>query len=152
MITVHNMEESNLPEDALRFFHGLSNWVESSKKRGLKLIGWKDGQKKLSKIHCIKPKKNEPLIVPPKMEDNTLYIPTKSGGLNVISNIRHAFCHNGLSYDQNTDQYKIDLTDKVHIAGRFSLEAIKEFVETYTQANQKTPKKRKLQSKKNKTK
>ena len=143
MSTIPKMIDSNLPEEGLRFFHGLSNWVELSKKYKLQLIGWKQGNKKLSYLHCVKPKRKEPLIIPPHLEDNTLYVPINSNGFKVICQLRHAFCHNALSYDKDSNQLKIEMTDKVNIAGKFSLEAIKEFVKIYTNPKAKEQGKKK---------
>ena len=45
MSAIPEMTDSNLPEDGLRFFHGLSNWVEGIKGSKLPLLDWKSGQK-----------------------------------------------------------------------------------------------------------
>lgn len=133
MITIPKLRESNLPEDGLRFFHGLSNWVESIKGKRLSLIEWKKGQKSLTKLKCTKPKQKESLVIPLEMEENNLYMPTWSCGLSVIRQLRNAFCHGRLKYDENSCQYQIDGSDEKHIAGRFSISAIREFVEIYLQ-------------------
>lgn len=122
---------NNIPEEGLRFFHSLSNWVEQAKGTHPAIINWKKGQKQLSKIECIKPKNSGPIIVPRVLPKNTLYIPITSGGLSVIRQLRHAFCHNDLTYDEVSKQYEIKQTKQVKIAGRFSLDAIMEFVSVY---------------------
>lgn len=131
MSTIPGMVESNLPEDGLRFFHGLSNWVESVKGLKLELIEWKNGNKKLTLLNCIKSKQKKPLCIPDDLPENSMYVPCQYSGRQVISQLRHAFCHGNLKYDDKSEQYNINLTDKVHIAGKFSLEAIREFVNIY---------------------
>ncbi|MDE6650155.1 MAG: hypothetical protein K2K45_09535 [Muribaculaceae bacterium] len=127
------MVDSNLPADGLRFFHGLSNWVESVKGQRLSLIEWKKGQKALTILKCVKPKQKESLVFPLVMVDNNIYIPYWGCGLYVIRQLRNAFCHGQLKYDKNSCQYQIDSTDEKHIAGSFSLNAIREFVKIYLQ-------------------
>lgn len=131
MNTIPELKESDLPVEGLRFFHGLSNWVEGVKGSKLKLTGWENGQKKVTFLNCIKPKPKEKRNVPMQLPENTLYVPTWSSGKYVISQLRHAFCHADLKYDEKSNQYRMELTDKVHIAGRFSLDAIREFVDIY---------------------
>ena len=133
MSTIPKIADSNLPEEGLRFFHSLSNWVESVKGLKFSLIEWENGQKKLTLLKCYKPKQKELLSVPENLPENSLYVPYWSYGRYVISQLRHAFCHGNLEYDHKSGQYSIRLSDKVHIAGRFSLEAIREFVEIYLQ-------------------
>ena len=133
MSSIPKMTDSNLPEDGLRFFHGLSNWVENVKGLKLKLIEWENGQKELIRLTCFKPKRKEPFSVPSILPKNSLYVPTWIYGLKVIFQLRNAFCHSNLVYDENSKQYVIKLTDKTKIAGQFSLEAIREFVEIYLQ-------------------
>lgn len=122
---------SNFPEEGLRFFHSLSNWVEQSKSSKPKLINWEHGHKRLTKLKCIKPKQWEQIQLPGVLPWNTLYVPWNSCGYYVICQLRHAFSHDNLVYDEKTGQYRIELTDKVKIAGRFSLDAIKEFVNVF---------------------
>lgn len=131
MSTIPEMTESNLPEDGLRFFHGLANWVERFKGKKRYHIEWKKGQKKLTLLKCYKPKQKEPLSVPDKLPENSLYVPNWCSGRQVISQLRHAFCHNNLKYNTQLEQYEIKLSDKTKIAGRFSLEAVREFVKVY---------------------
>lgn len=133
MNAIPKITESELPEEGLRFFHGLSNWVESTKGAKLQLIEWKKGQKQLSLLNSYKPKQKEPLSVPKDLLNNSLYVPNWSSGRYVISQLRHAFCHGNMKYDDKSEQYLIDLTDNVHITGKFTLEAIREFVEIYLQ-------------------
>ena len=64
MSTIPKIADSNLPEEGLRFFHSLSNWVESVKGKRLSLIEWNKGQRKLTLLNCIKYKQKEPLSVP----------------------------------------------------------------------------------------
>ena len=90
-----------------------------------------NGQKKLTLLNCNKPKKKEPLSVPDKLPENSLYVPTQSCGRNVIYQLRNAFCHGSLKFDDNSKQYQIEFYNKKHIAGSFSLEAIQEFVNIY---------------------
>lgn len=122
---------SVLPEEGLRFFHGLANWVETWKKCKPKYESWKKGKRHLTKAKYIKPKKGEDLEVPILMPCNTIYLPLNSSACDLLRNIRNAFCHNDLSYDESTQQYQIKQTDKVHIGGKFTLEAIEEFVNVY---------------------
>lgn len=131
---------SNLPEDGLRLFHGLANWVEQAKKAKPQLICWKKGQKQLKSLRCIKPKQNEKLEVPATMSPNTLYVPISMDGKNALKQLRHAFCHKSLTYDEITQDYRIEYTDSKHIAGRFTLESIYEFIQIYlqTSANKKS--------------
>ena len=131
MSMIPEMTESKLPVEGLRFFHGLANWVESVKGKKLHLIEWKEGQKKLTLLKCNKPKQKEPLSVPEKLPENSLYVPNWCSGRDVISQLRHAFCHNNLKYDTQSEQYEIKLSDKIKIAGQFSLETIIEFVNVY---------------------
>ncbi len=126
--------ESSIPQDGLRFFHGLSNWVEQSKVSRPHLIGWKKGQKQLVKLKCIKPRQKESFVAPSVVPDNSIYVPISSCGMFVIKNLRHAFCHNDLTYDETTKQYEVKETGQVKIAGRFSLDAIKDFVSVYLQS------------------
>lgn len=130
---------SNLPDDGLRLFHGLVNWVEQAKTTKPKLIKWKTGQKQLKGLQCIKPKQNENLDVPAAMSPNTLYVPISLDGKKALKQLRHAFCHGSLTYDEVTQDYRIEYTDSKHIAGRFTLESIYEFIQTYiqTKANKK---------------
>lgn len=141
MNAILKLIDSELPYEGLRFFHSLSNLVENTKGEKLKLIQWKDGLKSIKLLNCFKPKLKEAFKVPEQMPENSLYVPTSSHGFYVISQLRHAFCHANLKYDKDSNLYQIDLTDKVHIAGRFSLEAIQEFVNVYIQP--KEPKKEK---------
>lgn len=122
---------SSIPEDGLRFFHGLSIWVEQYRRPKPHFINWQKGTKRLTTLTCIKPKRGEKIEVPQSLPCDTLYVPFSSGALDVFCQLRHSFCHNDLEYDENTKQYKIVLTNKVKISGQFSLDAIKEFVETF---------------------
>lgn len=128
---ISSLPLSNIPEDGFRFFHGLSIWVEQSKKLKPHFINWKKGIRHLTKLTCIKPKRGEKNEVPQSFPCDTLYVPSSSFALSVFCQLRHSFCHNDLKYDEETKQYRIDLTDKVKIAGQFSLDAIKEFVEVF---------------------
>lgn len=127
------LPKCNIPTDGLCFFYRLMNWVEQQKKSKLHLIGWKTGQKLLTKLTCIKFKADGISIMPKAMADNTLYVPISSSGIYVIRQLRHAFCHNALSYDESTGLYEIEMTKHVKISGKFSLDAIEEFVMTYIQ-------------------
>ena len=122
---------SVLPEEGLRFFHGLTNWVEQCKACKTKYESWKKGQRYVTKAKYIKPKKGEELVVPIPMPCNTIYLPLSSSARDLLRNVRNAFCHNDLTYDESTQQYQIKQTDKVHIGGKFSLEAMVEFVNVY---------------------
>lgn len=124
---------SSLPEDGLRLFHGLSNWVEKAKTSKPKLIGWKDGIKQLTLLNCVKLTRVEPMNIPATLAANTLYVPKKYCGQDVFRQLRHAFCHNGLSYNQKAQQYEITITPQINITGRFSKEAIEEFLSVYLQ-------------------
>ena len=124
-------EDSTLPEEGLRFFHGLANWLEKTKNEKKELPSWKQGNRLLTRLSCYKPKQGTPMVVPEKCNINTLYIPTRSCGLYVLKQLRHAFCHNNLTYDEETSQYQINLTDNVKIAGSFSLEAVRELVNVF---------------------
>ena len=132
---MNEIQYSNFPEDALRFFHGLTNWVEDAKRRKPKLISWRAGAKRLTQLCCVKPKPKEPLIIPAVVPKNTLYIPTSMGALDVLRHIRHAFCHNDIVYNANSKEYTIKRTEQVKIGGRFTLQAIEELVEIFVQAN-----------------
>ena len=127
--------QTNMPEEGLRLFHSISNWVEKNKTRKIHLISWKDGQKHLSLLRCIKLTDSGQPNIPVDLPDNTLYIPKYSYGLYVIRHIRNAFCHNGLTYDDRTKDYHINikLTNEKMIAGRFTLDAIIEFIAVYVQ-------------------
>ena len=120
---------SNLPEDGLRFFHSLSNWVEASKTTKPHVASWRKGQRLLKQLTCIKPKQGKQIVLPETMPDNTLYVPSNSHAYFILRQLRHAFCHNGIIYDETTKQYK--LTDKTKITGQFTLEAIIEFTNVY---------------------
>ncbi len=124
---------SDIPEDGLRFFHGLSNWTEQHKTTP-NLISWKQGQKALTKLTCVKSKHGKHVELPNTLPCDTLYVPSFSFGLYVLRQLRHAFCHNDLVYDKAIGQYRIELTDKIKIAGQFSLEAIEEFVNVFLSA------------------
>ncbi|MDE6492760.1 MAG: hypothetical protein K2L37_06405 [Lactobacillus sp.] len=127
------MSSNDIPDEGLRFFHSLSNWVEQIKGSHPAIIKWKNGQRQLTKLQCIKPCQKESITLPHVLPDNTLFIPISSGGLSVIRQLRHAFCHNGLTYDRASMQYEINQTNQIKIVGRFSLDAIKEFVSVYCQ-------------------
>ena len=118
---------SNLPEDGLRFFHGLTNWVQQTKCNKLNTIKWGKGHKALFKLHCIKLTKGDSIPDVTNIGSDTLYVPNYSSGLFVLRQIRNAFCHDDIEYDNTTGQYQIALTSEVKISGRFSLESIKEF-------------------------
>ena len=122
---------SVLPEEGLRLFHGLTNWIETWKVCHPESLAWKKGKRHLTKAKYIKPKKGEDLEVPILMPDNTIYLPLNSSACDLPRNIRNAFCHDDLTYDESTQQYEIKLTDKVHIGGKFTLGAIEEFVNVY---------------------
>lgn len=126
----------SIPEDGLNYFYSLLVWVEKSKKAKVHRVEWKKGQKDLTKLSCIKfPKVS--FKVPQEMEDNTLYIPLYSSGYYAICQLRHAFCHADMTYDTVSRQYEIHKTKKINVAGRFSLDAIKEFVSVYIQPTQR---------------
>lgn len=131
MKSVKSLLPSIFPEDGLRFFHGLSNWIEQCKGTKQNLANWKHGMKALTKLSCIKPKKGEPLKIPAELGKNTLYVPTSAYGYFVLSHLRNAFCHNALVYDKSNKQYRIQTNEKLNIAGRFSLEAIEDFVKAF---------------------
>ena len=104
MESVSTLTLSDIPEDGLRLFHGISNWVEQAKTTKSKLIGWRKGQKCLTTLNCIKPKQNESLKVPENLPENTLYVPINFSGMAVIRHLRNAFCHNDVylqPYQQN---------------------------------------------------
>lgn len=127
---------SNLPEDGLRFFHGLTNWIQQSKYNKPSVTKWRNGHKALSKLNCVKLSSKNSIPDITNIGDNTLYVPSYSHGLFVLCHIRNAFCHDDIKYDNTTGQYSIALTPNVKIAGRFSLESIKEFVDIFL-SNQK---------------
>jgi len=95
---------SEIPEGDLRFFHGLSNWVEESKTSNPHLMSWKKGVKALTKLTFIKPKKGKKINCSDNLLSNTLYVPQNSSGKYVFRQLRNAFCHNGLKYDNITKQ------------------------------------------------
>lgn len=131
MKSVKSLLPSYFPEDGLRFFHGLSNWIEQCKGTKQNLANWKHGMKVLTKLSCIKPKKGEPFKIPADLDNNTLYVPTFAYGYFVLRHIRNAFCHNALVYDKSSKQYSIQTNENSNIAGRFSLEAIEDFVKAF---------------------
>lgn len=135
--SVNSIPISRIPEEGLRFFHGLSNWVEQYKTSKSKpyIMTWEDGRKVLTKLKCVKPEHNNSIELPGILPCNTIYVPSFSSGFYVLSQLRHAFCHNDLVYDEATGQYRITLTDKVKIAGQFSLAAIEEFVSAFLSAS-----------------
>ena len=137
MTNIPVMTESNLPEEGLQFFHGLANWVEATKSLKISLIEWKKGQKKLTLLNCFKSKPNEPLLVPEDLPENSLYIPNWISGRKTISQLRHAFCHGKLEYEEKTKLYRITPSDRVKIAGSFSLETIQEFVNVYLEPKER---------------
>ena len=126
-------EYSNLAEEGLRFFHSLANWVELAKTCKPKLIGWEKGKKHLTQLTVIKPKQKETLVVPTTISGNTMYVPTYMSAMDITRQLRNAFCHNGLTYNDKTAEYSIERSGKVKIAGRFTLDALKEFVHVYIQ-------------------
>lgn len=129
-----NFQPSTLAADGLRIFHGLSNWYEQHKNSKPRLIEWTEGEKLLTRIHCVKPKKQEKLQLPSPMERDTLYITSWTmSGFDVIRHLRNAFCHNGLNYNETTSEYEIRNNSLIKIAGRFSLEAILDFIQVYIQ-------------------
>ena len=136
MESVSTLTLSDIPEDGLRLFHGISNWVEQAKTTKPKLIGWRKGQKCLTTLNCIKPKQNESLKVPENLPENTLYVPINFSGLAVIRHLRNAFCHNGLTYNKIKGDYMIKHTGQKSISGRFSIDAINEFLDVYLQPYQ----------------
>lgn len=138
MESVSTLILSEIPEDGLRLFHGISNLVEQVKVKTTKfnLVGWQKGQKCLTILNCIKPKQNESLIVPKDLPENTLYVPVSFSGMDVIRHLRNAFCHNGLTYNKITGDYMIKRMEQKSISGRFSIEAINEFLEVYLQPSQ----------------
>lgn len=135
------MKQSNIlptcviPEDGLKFFHSLSVWVEESKRQKARRIQWGKGQNEISILTCVKYPKGI-FTEPQEMMDNTLYVPSYSSGYYVICQLRHAFCHADIAYNSTNGQYEIHESEKVHIAGKFSLDAIKEFVLVYIQQTQ----------------
>lgn len=128
---ISSLPLNNIPEDGLRFFYGLSIWVEQYKKLKPHFINWQKGIRHLTKLTCIKPDRGEKIEVPQSFPCDTLYVPASSSALDVFCQLRHSFCHNDLKYDEEIKQYRIELTDKVKITGLFSLDAIKEFVEAF---------------------
>lgn len=131
MKSVKPLLPSDFPEDGLRFFHGLSNWIELYKGTKPHLTNWKHGMKALTKLSCVKPKKGESLKIPADLGKDTLYVPTSAYGYFVLSHLRNAFCHNALVYDKSNKQYRIQTNEKLNIAGQFSLEAIEDFVKAF---------------------
>ena len=131
MKSVKSLLPSIFPEDGLRFFHGLSNWIEQCKGTKQNLANWKHGMKALTKLSCIKPRKGEPLKIPAELGKKTLYVPTSAYGYFVLSHLRNAFCHNALVFDKSNKQYRIQTNEKLNIAGQFSLEAIEDFVKAF---------------------
>lgn len=133
MNPIPNMTESNLPEDALRFFHGLSNWVEQQKRSKSKLILWEDGIKDFKALSWTKAKKGQKICVNSPIPENTLFLPYRCSGFHAIKQLRHAFCHNGISYDKESTKFTITNTKLINLAGNFTLDAIKQFVKVFTQ-------------------
>lgn len=116
---------NDLPPDGLIFFHRLSNWYEANK--SVKFYKWGEKSKKLNELHFTRPQRGEKLESPQQLAINTLYFPRFCyGAKDVIENLRHAFCHNGIIYDKDSNQYIIRRTKKIHIDASFSLDAIKE--------------------------
>lgn len=116
---------NDLPPDGLIFFHKLTNWYENNK--SAIFYNWGKKSKKLKKLQFVRPEKGEKLELPKELAKDTLYLPKFNyGAKKVIENIRHAFCHNGISYDKANKQYIIRETKKIHIDASFSLEAINE--------------------------
>lgn len=134
---------SNMSYEGLRFFHSLSNWVAQYKKPKPHLKEWKQGQKHLTKLKCIKPPQKKPANIPSELPENTLYVPTSSSGLTVIIQLRNAFCHNNIKYDETRNEFEIAKTKHVSIAGRFSLDAIIEFISVYLDSTNNTKKQKK---------
>ena len=125
---------SNFPKEDLRLFHGIANWVEESKNNKPKLISWRKGIQQVKNLSCQKPKQKEKLKIPEIIPDNTLFIPVYMGGKDVIKQIRHAFCHAALSYDENSKDYTIKVSPHIKIAGKFTVQAIKEFIGIFLQS------------------
>lgn len=132
--------QSNLPEDGLRYFHGLSNWIETAKDKKPHLVPWKKGYKALSLIDVVKYKEELPhQISKGGSSQSTLYVPIYSSGLFVLRHLRNAFCHNALYFDDLTKQYHIITNSEVKIFGQFSLEAIIDFTNAFFNIDAKSP-------------
>ena len=102
------------------------------------LLTWKQGQKGLSHLKCIKSKHGKKVEEPQIIQNDTLYIPFYSSGIFVLRQLRNAFCHNALKYESSARQYRISLTDKVKITGRFSLKGINDFFNAFLKVTNKS--------------
>ena len=126
------LPQCQLPDDGLRFIYRLSCWSEYDKNNKAKLKKWSKAIKKPLKLKCLKPKTGIDFVIPEVSDTDTLYIPSQNYGIRqIIRHIRNAFCHNNVEYDEKTDQYIIRRTDKVKIAGSFSLPAIQELISRF---------------------
>lgn len=94
------------------------------------------GNKKLTLLKCNNYKQKNEFQDSMILTDNCLFVLKSSFGLNVITQLRNAFCHNDIRYNQISNQYHVGLTNKIKIAGTFKLEAIREFVDAFLQTNQ----------------
>lgn len=117
--------ENELPPEGLEFFYKLTTWYEDNEKTKLHSLGSKI--KKLNLLNIIRPEKGKKLSCRTSLSSNTIYLPVNNFGAKaIICNIRNAFCHHGINYNKDTQQYIIRRTEKIHIDASFSLDALSE--------------------------
>lgn len=120
-----------LPSDILDYLYRISIWHEKNKGQKNPLVSWKKGIKKIKLINMHKlanfnmQTNSTPL--------NTLYLPSSYSAKDLLSQIRHALCHDDIEYDSNTEQIIIKKTNKVNIQGSFTFAGLQELVEAFLQ-------------------
>ena len=122
---VNKLPPNGLPAEGVLLFHRLTCWHQNNPKTTLRRLGTR--LKKLQLLKIVRPKIGEELTAPEELSPNTLYFPANNKGIKaVIRDIRNAFCHDSIRYDEESNQYIIRKNEKVKLDASFSLEAINE--------------------------
>lgn len=117
---------SPLPVDVLEYLYRITVWIEE---KDCHTKSWGKGIKLISKIAFIKHSKNTPY--PNSLQNDTLFIPKNYSAKAILRQVRHALCHNAVTFDNKTGQIILKKSKNTKIVGSFTLEGIKEFVNAF---------------------
>lgn len=96
-----------IPKDILEYLCRITIWVEN---KDYHTIGWKKGIKRISKISFYKHHINTPHTK--NLQGDTLSIPKSYSAIDVLRQIRHALCHNAVTFDNKTKRIVLKKSKK----------------------------------------
>lgn len=114
-----------LPNDMVQTLSDILSWVEADKQEKQNVLPSRKARKSLSGVEIVRKKKIEVPQSPDSTQPNTLYVPLTYPGWQILRQIRNAFAHNALSYDNDSNQLIISRNKHVEISGMISSSGLK---------------------------